>query len=53
MKKHLPVCLFTIILAFSACHSNDYAPKPRGYFHIDFPKKAYKNYDGGCAFSFD
>ena len=53
MKKYLPVCLFAVLLAFSACNNNNYAPKPRGYFHIDFPKKAYQHYDGGCAFSFD
>lgn len=53
MKIYLPVCLFVLLLAFAACNNNNYAPKPRGYFHIDFPKKAYQHYDGGCAFSFD
>uniref|UniRef100_UPI00040B934F gliding motility lipoprotein GldD n=1 Tax=Daejeonella oryzae TaxID=1122943 RepID=UPI00040B934F len=33
--------------------SNDYAPKPRGFFKIDLPAKAYKTYQSDCAYSFD
>lgn len=40
----------TVFLA--SCHSHDYSPKPRGYFRIMFPKKAYQQYDGGCPISF-
>ncbi|MXV14689.1 gliding motility lipoprotein GldD [Pedobacter sp. HMF7056] len=35
-----------------AC-GNDYAPKPRGYFKIDLPEKAYQAYSGECPFEFD
>lgn len=41
------------MLALAACNDNSYSPKPRGYFHIEFPEKAYRNYTGGCPFSFD
>lgn len=37
---------------FSAC-GNDYTPKPRGYFKIDFPKKEYQTYNDNCPYSFD
>lgn len=53
MKKYFPLCLFVVLLAFSACQNDSYSPKPRGYFHIDFPKKVYQNYSGGCPFSFE
>ena len=29
------------------------APKPRGYFRIDLPKKAYKLFDTSCPFTFE
>ncbi|MCC6600998.1 MAG: gliding motility lipoprotein GldD [Crocinitomicaceae bacterium] len=28
-------------------------PKPRGYFRIDLPRKAYTHYDSKCPLSFD
>jgi len=41
------------LLGFTACNNNhDYAPKPRGYFRIIFPKKAYRQYDSVCPFTF-
>lgn len=40
-------------MLFSACADHDYAPKPRGYYRIDFPAKAYQTYNGGCPFTFD
>lgn len=41
-----------IILFFNGC-VNNYTPKPRGFFRIDFPKKEYQTYTGECPFSFD
>jgi gliding motility-associated lipoprotein GldD len=42
------------MLLFSACGGDhDYSPKPRGFFRIEFPVKAYQQYDGGCPFTFD
>jgi gliding motility-associated lipoprotein GldD len=42
----------TIALFFSACSNSDYVPKPRGYYRIDLPEKAYKEYSSGCNYSF-
>ena len=53
MKQHATyIVLFFFILSCMAC-GNDYAPKPRGYFKIDLPKKAYQKYNGNCPFAFD
>ena len=53
MKPYFFLFAFLCLLAFSACNSNNYTPKPRGYFKIDFPAKSYQVYDNGCPFSFD
>lgn len=53
MKKFFFLFLSGGILAFSACNNNSYTPKPRGYFKIGFPAKAYQTYDKDCPFSFD
>ncbi|UKJ08147.1 gliding motility lipoprotein GldD [Solitalea lacus] len=42
-----------IFLFLNACQQSASTPKPRGYHRIDFPKKAYVHYDGGCSYSFD
>lgn len=43
-----------IALVFTACGgNNDFSPKPRGYFRIEFPKKGYQPYSEGCPFTFD
>jgi gliding motility-associated lipoprotein GldD len=38
------ICLGFLFIFFSACNS-DYTIKPRGYFKIDFPEKAYQAFD--------
>jgi gliding motility-associated lipoprotein GldD len=41
------------LLFFSACGgSNDYSPKPRGYFRIVLPKKQYREYVSNYPFTF-
>ena len=30
-----------------------YSPKPRGYFRIELPEKAYHPFSSGCSFTFD
>jgi gliding motility-associated lipoprotein GldD len=48
------IILFLLCMGFFACNENhDYAPKPRGYFRIVFPKKDYQKYDEGCPFTFE
>ncbi len=45
--------LMLFLAAMSACTDNSgYAPKPRGYFRIKFPKKEYQEYKGVCPFTF-
>jgi len=46
-------CLLLLLLLFSACTSADYSPKPRGFFRIEFPEKAYKPAETGCPFTFE
>jgi len=50
MKKIISLLFLSVIIA--SCNS-DYAPKPRGYYRIDLPKKSYVNYKSDCGFSFD
>ena len=38
-------------MGLSSC-GNDYSPKPRGYFRIEFPKKEYQDYNSSCPFTF-
>ena len=47
------IVLLLSVCCMAACHGDhDYAPKPRGYFRIIFPKKAYRQYDEACPFTF-
>ncbi|OCX50987.1 gliding motility lipoprotein GldD [Mucilaginibacter sp. PPCGB 2223] len=48
------VFIVSWIFLLSACGGNhDYSPKPRGYFRIPFPPKAYQTFDtAGCPFTF-
>ncbi len=50
--KNLFLLFFLFLLGLSACQ-NEYAPKPRGYFRIELPKKAYKKYTSDCPYTFD
>lgn len=38
------ICLAGLILLLFSCNSN-YTPKPKGYFHIDFPEHQYQLFD--------
>jgi gliding motility-associated lipoprotein GldD len=51
MNRILFLVLIVSVLG-SACNS-DYSPKPRGYYRIELPKKAYQAYQSGCGYSFD
>ena len=45
--------LLGLVLCFAACESKtDYSPKPRGYYRIYFPKRAYKEYKSDCPYTF-
>lgn len=56
-KRFTRISLLSVIIVslfcLAACHGDhDYAPKPRGYFRIIFPKKEYRQYDEACPFTF-
>lgn len=51
MKKL--IWLLPVLLLMAACNGNhDYSPKPRGYFRIVFPEKAYQQYNSQYPFTF-
>ncbi|MCT1523640.1 gliding motility lipoprotein GldD [Sphingobacterium hotanense] len=39
-----------VLLAIVGCQQQDYSPKPRGFFRIDFPTKSYQEAQTGCPF---
>lgn len=53
MKGALFFCFFGSVVMFAACSGNNYSPKPRGYYNIKLPKKAYRIFDKGCAYTFE
>ncbi|HYH55261.1 MAG TPA: gliding motility lipoprotein GldD [Anseongella sp.] len=46
------VYVLSLVLALPACRQPGHTPKPRGYFRIELPEKAYQPYGGACPFSF-
>ena len=52
MKTHGIYFLFIFFLLLNCC-TQDYSPKPRGYFNIRFPDKKYQTYSSDCPYSFD
>ena len=51
--KVIVISCFFLALITSCKSSTDYAPKPRGYFKIDFPKKQYTSFTNITPYSFD
>lgn len=43
---------FLILVLFSACSEN-YYPKPRGFFRIDLPEKSYDRFDTTYPYAFE
>ena len=50
--KPLIFIVFIVALACFACQNNDYSPKPKGYFRIEFPKKAYTEFNKPVPYQF-
>ncbi|SKB75699.1 gliding motility lipoprotein GldD [Daejeonella lutea] len=44
---------FVIVFLFFLSCSQDYSPKPRGYFNIKFPEKKYQSFTSDCPYSFE
>ncbi len=55
--RHLRHLFYTLLTLSSAllvaCAEDDYIPKPRGFFRIDFPEKHYLRYDTLSPYSFE
>jgi gliding motility-associated lipoprotein GldD len=49
----LPRYLAISLLLFVFSCSDSYTPKPRGYFRIDFPDHAYRNFDTAFPYQFE
>jgi gliding motility-associated lipoprotein GldD len=47
------VLILGTVIFFSAGCKQEYTPKPRGYFRIDFPEKAYQRFDTTYPYSFE
>ena len=48
------IVLFLILfIPFVFSCSEEYIPKPMGYFRIDLPEKKYQPYSDDCSFTFD
>ncbi|QPH38335.1 gliding motility lipoprotein GldD [Pedobacter endophyticus] len=43
---------FALLLFATACKNNNYTPKPKAYYRIEFPKKSYTQFYGPAPFSF-
>jgi len=48
----ITACMVMAVMAAGGCRRN-YTPKPRGYFRIDLPEHAYREYRSDCPFSFE
>ncbi len=46
------VIFLTGVIILPGCR-RDYAPKPRGFFRIDLPEKAYRPFDSAFPYSFE
>ncbi len=54
-KLHNLLIAFVLISSFvlvSCKGKNNGTPKPKAYFRIDFPEKAYRQYESDCPFTF-
>lgn len=48
------IFFISLTLFFVGACSDSYTPKPRGYFKIVFPQRAYQQFDNGsCPFTFE
>lgn len=52
MMKRALFTAVVFLIAASSCQNN-YSPKPRGYFRIEFPEKAYQKYQSDCPYTFE
>lgn len=53
MKKSRIIYVFVLAMVLAGCGGNDYVPKPRGYYRIDFPEREYQPIDCKTPYVFD
>ncbi len=51
--KNFIYAVFLVFLFFTSCQNNNYSPKPKGYFRINFPEKKYQSLNISAPFSFE
>ncbi len=54
MKKsrYIPLLILILTILLVRCSEN-YTPKPRGYFRVTFPEKKYQKFESNAPYSFD
>ncbi|MBE8722942.1 gliding motility lipoprotein GldD [Sphingobacterium pedocola] len=52
MKNNMRISVASLFVAlvFIGCQQTTYTPKPRGFFKVDFPERAYIEARTGCPF---
>lgn len=51
--KYSFLIVFSFLLLQACSQNSEYAPKPRGYFRLEFPKKEYQLFDSNPYYSFE
>jgi gliding motility-associated lipoprotein GldD len=52
-RRNIPAILLVLLAAIAVSCSNEYSPKPSGYFRIDLPDKKYQAFDTLFPFYFE
>lgn len=53
-RGHFLLLIIAVLCCAASCADQDYSPKPRGFFRIDFPERSYIQLQvPGCPFSFE
>lgn len=50
--KNIIILSLVLFLGVTACQNNDYSPKPKAYFRIEFPNKVYTRFDRPVPYRF-
>jgi len=51
--KYIILFQVVLLLSFSACQNNDYSPKPKAYYRIEYPQKVYQPLLAPVPFTFE